>query len=227
MSNLLELEDIRKSFPSPAGGRIDILNGISLSLLPGEVVAIIGKSGSGKSTLLSIAALLSFPESGKVYYSGRDTSSLKEKEVAALRSRIGFVFQSSQLLADFSALENTAMPLMIQGKSKEEAFSEARKFLSMVGLEKREMHRSAELSGGERQRVAIARALAGNPVVVFADEPTGSLDEKNAASTEEILLSAVNETGHPMLLVTHNMAFAEKADRVLELREGRLNALGC
>ncbi len=225
MSSLLKLEGIVKSFPSPMGGAIEILQGVNLTLEKGEVVAIVGRSGSGKSTLLSIAALLSSPDSGRIFYNERDVTALKEKEISVLRSHIGFVFQSSQLLSDFSALENTAMPLMIQGEKKERAFSEARKFLKLVGLEERETHRSAELSGGEKQRVAIARALAGNPHVVFADEPTGSLDEKNAELVEELLLSAVRSTSHSMLLVTHNMSFARKADRVFELREGRLSEI--
>ena len=225
MSSLLKLEGIVKSFPSPMGGAIEILQGVNLTLEKGEVVAIVGRSGSGKSTLLSIAALLSSPDSGRIFYNERDVTALKEKEISVLRSHIGFVFQSSQLLSDFSALENTAMPLMIQGEKKERAFSEAREFLKLVGLEERETHRSAELSGGEKQRVAIARALAGNPHVVFADEPTGSLDEKNAELVEELLLSAVRSTSHSMLLVTHNMSFARKADRVFELREGRLSEI--
>ena len=225
MSSLLKLEGIVKSFPSPMGGAIEILQGVNLTLEKGEVVAIVGRSGSGKSTLLSIAALLSSPDSGRIFYNEKDVTALKEKEISVLRSHIGFVFQSSQLLSDFSALENTAMPLMIQGEKKERAFSEAREFLKLVGLEERETHRSAELSGGEKQRVAIARALAGNPHVVFADEPTGSLDEKNAELVEELLLSAVRSTSHSMLLVTHNMSFARKADRVFELREGRLSEI--
>ena len=225
MSSLLKLEGIVKSFPSPMGGAIEILQGVNLTLEKGEVVAIVGRSGSGKSTLLSIAALLSSPDRGRIFYNEKDVTALKEKEISVLRSHIGFVFQSSQLLSDFSALENTAMPLMIQGEKKERAFSEAREFLKLVGLEERETHRSAELSGGEKQRVAIARALAGNPHVVFADEPTGSLDEKNAELVEELLLSAVRSTSHSMLLVTHNMSFARKADRVFELREGRLSEI--
>ena len=224
MTALLELRDIVKSFPSPSGGRIGILSGVSLSIAEGEVVSVVGKSGSGKSTLLSIAALLSSPDSGAVFYSGRSTEGMDEKEVSRLRSRaMGFVFQSSRLLPDFSALENVAMPLMIQGRRRRDAFREAADFLSLVGLSERRDHRPAELSGGERQRAAIARALAGDPSVIFADEPTGSLDERSAAAAEDILLEAVRRTGHCMLLVTHNRSFAERADRMLELREGVLS----
>ena len=223
MKSLLELDGIVKSFPSPSGGSIGILSGVDLAVHEGEVVSIVGRSGSGKSTLLAIAALLMKPDSGRILYSGQDTSSMDERAVDALRSRaMGFVFQSAQLLKDFSALENAAMPLMIQGMCRKEALEKAADFLAMMGLEGRMDHRSAELSGGERQRTAIARALAGSPLVVFADEPTGSLDEKSAAATEDMLLDAVHRTGHCMLLVTHNRAFAERADRMLELKEGVL-----
>ncbi|MBO8436174.1 MAG: ABC transporter ATP-binding protein [Spirochaetes bacterium] len=220
---LLELEDIVKSFPSPAGGSIEILSGVSLSLEEAEVVSVVGKSGSGKSTLLSIAALLSAPDCGRVIYSGLDALSMKENEIDRLRATaMGFVFQSSQLLKDFSALENVAMPLMIQGKKRKEAFSAAKEFLSLTGLEDRAGHRPPELSGGERQRVAIARALAGNPSVIFADEPTGALDEKNASLVEDLLFESVKKTGHCMLLVTHDPSFASRADKCFELREGVL-----
>lgn len=222
--SLLELDGIVKSFPSPDGGRLMILSGISLSVGEGEVVAITGRSGSGKSTLLSIAALLTSPDSGTIRYSGRSVIGLGPSETAALRSRsMGFVFQSSMLLEDFSALENIAMPMMIQGVKRREALSEAEKYLDLAGIRDRRDHRPCTLSGGERQRVAIARALAGNPLVIFADEPTGSLDEKSAAMVEDLLLGAVRSTGHCMLLVTHNMAFASRADRVLELKEGVLS----
>ena len=221
--NLLELEGIRKSFPSPSGGRISILDGVDLALSEGEIVSIVGRSGSGKSTLLSIAALLSRPDEGSIRYSGRDVSSLDERGTAALRAAsMGFVFQSSLLLSDFSAEENIAMPLMIQGMKRQDALHEAARYLELVGLSDRRKHRSAALSGGERQRVAIARAIAGNPLVIFADEPTGSLDEKSAAAIETILLDAVRSTGHSLLFVTHDLDFAAKADRRLELMEGVL-----
>ncbi len=226
MNSMLQLQGITKSFPSPSGGRLSILAGIDLDVSPGEVVSIVGRSGCGKSTLLSIAALLASPDTGRVIYEGRDSTGMGERELAKLRSQaMGFVFQSSELLADFSALENTAMPLLIQGMKRREAFASARDCLSLAGLTDRMDHRPAELSGGERQRVAIARAIAGNPLIIFADEPTGSLDEKSAAVIEEMLLDTVRHTGHSMLLVTHNSAFAARADRMLELREGMLHAL--
>lgn len=222
--DLLRLEDIRKSFPSPDGkGEVRILEGVDLSLKKGEVISIVGQSGSGKSTLLSVAALLTDINEGKIFYSGKDVASLSEKEIALLRSKtMGFVFQSSLLLEDFSALENIAMPLMIQGMKKKDAMDKANEFLTLVGLEDRSGHRPKALSGGERQRIAIARALSTSPDIIFADEPTGSLDEKNAEVVENMLLDSVRMKGSGLILVTHNTEFAAKADRIYTLKGGKL-----
>ena len=223
MSELLRLEGISKSFPAPDGSLVEILSGLDLSLEEGEVISIVGRSGSGKSTLLSIAALLLSPDGGRILYGGQDTSSLTAREVSSLRSTsMGFIFQSSILLEDFSALENVAMPLLIQGKGRREAFSAAERLLEKVGLSERMGYRPGQLSGGERQRVAIARALSPSPSVVFADEPTGSLDERSAADIESLLLSAVRSEGLGMIIVTHDRNLAERADRMLLLSEGRL-----
>lgn len=223
MSELLRLEGISKSFPAPDGSPVEILSGLDLSLEEGEVISIVGRSGSGKSTLLSIAALLLSPDGGRILYGGQDTSSLTAREVSSLRSTsMGFIFQSSILLEDFSALENVAMPLLIQGKGRKEAFSAAERLLAKVGLSERMGYRPGQLSGGERQRVAIARALSPSPSVVFADEPTGSLDERSAADIESLLLSAVRSEGLGMIIVTHDRNLAERADRMLLLSEGRL-----
>ena len=223
MSELLRLEGISKSFPAPDGSSVEILSGLDLSLEEGEVISIVGRSGSGKSTLLSIAALLLSPDGGRILYGGQDTSSLTAREVSSLRSTsLGFIFQSSILLEDFSALENVAMPLLIQGKGRREAFSAAERLLEKVGLSERMGYRPGQLSGGERQRVAIARALSPSPSVVFADEPTGSLDERSAADIESLLLSAVRGEGLGMIIVTHDRNLAERADRMLLLSEGRL-----
>lgn len=223
MSELLRLESIGKSFRTPDGSSLRILSGLDLSLDEGEVISIVGRSGSGKSTLLSIAALLLHPDEGRILYSGRDVTELREKEVASLRSTfMGFVFQSSLLLEDFSALENIAMPLLIQGMKAKEAFSKARRFLDMVFLSDRADYRPRLLSGGERQRVAIARALVASPGIVFADEPTGSLDERSADEIEELMLDTVRREGRGMIVVTHNREFASRADRMLILSEGRL-----
>ena len=227
MSELLRLEGISKSFPAPDGSLVEILSGLDLSLEEGEVISIVGRSGSGKSTLLSIAALLLSPDGGRILYGGQDTSSLTAREVSSLRSTsMGFIFQSSILLEDFSALENVAMPLLIQGRSRKEAFTEAERLLAKVGLSERMGYRPGQLSGGERQRVAIARALSPSPSVVFADEPTGSLDERSAADIESLLLSAVRSEGRGMIIVTHDRNLAERADRMLLLSEGRLSDEG-
>ena len=220
---VLKLEHIRKVFPSPSGDELEILKDIDLEIRRGEAVSIVGQSGSGKSTLLSIAALLLSRDEGNVLYNGSNISNLKEKEIASIRSEsMGFVFQSSLLLEDFSALENVAMPLMIQRMDKRSAFNKAAEYLSLMGLENRSSHRPYELSGGERQRVAIARALVTAPAIIFADEPTGALDEAGAANVEALLLNAIKDKNLSMLLVTHNLSFARKCDRCLTLRSGVL-----
>ena len=224
MSEILRLEDIWKSFGTPSGSSVDILKGADLSVSEGEVVSIMGKSGSGKSTLLSIAALLLSPDKGRIIYSGKDVSKLSEREVQSLRSRaMGFVFQSSLLLEDFSALENVAMPLLVQGMKQRNAYAEASRLLTEVGLADRADYRPGFLSGGERQRTAIARALSSSPRLIFADEPTGSLDEKSAEIVEKMLLSAARSTGAALIYVTHNPDFASRADRSLHLSEGKLS----
>lgn len=220
---LLRMENITKSFPLPKGGELSILKDISLSLHSGESIAITGKSGSGKSTLLSIAALLSLPTSGRILYMEKEVSSFSDSALAGLRNRnMGFVFQNSMLLEDFTALENTAMPLLIRGERKKDAFEKAMHYLTLVGMEDRADHRPAALSGGERQRTAIARALSPGANIVFADEPTGSLDEETSLITESLLLDAVRKEKRGLLLVTHNISFAEKADRMFTLMNGVL-----
>ena len=181
MSNeLLRIENLSKSYSSVGeGDKLVILEDINLILEKGETIAITGKSGCGKSTLLSVAALLSPKDGGKIYYEGVDTDSIKENDRPKLRNeKMGFVFQNSMLLEDFSALENVAMPLLIKGEKKKSAYEKAEEYLKMVGIEERKKHRPMKLSGGERQRTAIARALITEPSVVFAAEPTGSLDER-------------------------------------------------
>ena len=224
MAEILRLENIRKSYPSPNGDSLVILSSVNLSLNEGETVSVIGRSGSGKSTLLAVAALLSQPDSGNILYRGESILALDDKRKAEMRQKnLGFIFQSSLLLADFSALENTAMPLMISGIRKREAFERASEILDTLGLKERKNHRPSALSGGERQRTAVARALVTSPDIVFADEPTGALDEKSAAEVEEMLLDAVRKGGHSMLLVTHNPDFASRADRMLTLSGGILH----
>ena len=226
MSNeLLRVENLSKSYPSEEkGGKLVILEDINLMLKQGETIAITGKSGCGKSTLLSLLALLSPKDGGKIYYEGMDTDQIKDRDRARLRNeKMGFVFQNSMLLEDFSALENVAMPLMIKGEKKKIALEKAQEYLKMVGIEERKNHRPIKLSGGERQRTAIARALITEPSVVFADEPTGSLDEKTSRIIEELLIESVRKTNRGLILVTHNPVFASKAHKVFVLSNGVVN----
>lgn len=219
---VLRLEAVYKSYDVP-GGKLHILNGTDLSVGKGEIISIRGRSGSGKSTLLSVAALLLSADSGRILYSGKDTAALSGKEIEDLRLRkMGFVFQAATLLDDFSAEENAAMPLLIAGERRKDAIRRADELLEALSVSDRKDHRPAELSGGERQRVAIARALALSPDIIFADEPTGSLDEKTALDVESLMLESVRLSGSSLVYVTHNSDFAMKADRALVLKEGVL-----
>lgn len=229
----LSLRNIKKSFPSPSGGELNILNDVSLDLFQGENTAIVGKSGSGKSTLLHVAGCLLRPDSGSVTVLGEDVSSMSDAKLSQVRNlSFGFVYQRSLLLSDFTALENVMLPALIKGLSAKESEEKARELLSAVGLSEREKHRPSELSGGEKQRVALSRALINDPAIILADEPTGSLDEENAALVENLLLNLVSEFGKTLLLVTHNPDFAAKCSsvytlegKILTLRKGKEEAL--
>ena len=222
---LLRLVNIKKSFDIPQSEeKLEILKDINLTLNCWESIAITGRSGSGKSTLLDIAALLCKPTSGEIYYSGKNIVDYSDKAISKLRnSAMGFVFQSSMLLEDFSALENVEMPLLIRGEKKEEARKKALYYLSLVGMENRLNYRPSILSGGEKQRVAIARALSPECSIIFADEPTGSLDEKTSHIIENLLFESVRREGRGLILVTHNSFFASLSDRCFVLENGVLN----
>lgn len=225
LNELLRMESIKKSFPTPGEGEsLSILKDINLTLHDGESIAITGSSGCGKSTLLSIAALLLKPTGGKIYYSGKEVTTFSDSVVASMRNRyMGFVFQNAMLLEDFTSLENVAMPLMIGGEKKKTALEKAAHYLSLVNMNERADYRPSLLSGGERQRVAIARALSSSPSVVFADEPTGNLDEKTSGVVENLLFDIVKKEGRGLILVTHDNSFASRADRVYTLLGGVLN----
>lgn len=220
-TNILKLSNITKSFPSLSGGEdLLILDKINLEIKMGETISIQGKSGSGKSTLLSLAALLENPTSGNIYYKDREVSSLNDREKVDLRrNSMAFIFQNSLLLEDFSALENVSFPLLVKGMNKKEAQKEAKEYLERVGLAERLHHRPKELSGGEKQRVAIARALITKPDIIFADEPTGALDEESSSIVENLLLEIANQGNHSLLLVTHNTAFASLCKRQYTLTQ--------
>jgi len=222
MSEPLELKRVLRTYRSEAGD-LPVLRGVDLVLKPGEITALVAPSGSGKSTLLHLAGLLEKPDGGEVLIDGRDASQLPDAARTAIRrDRIGFVYQFHHLLAEFTALENVAMPLIIAGKSRAEANARALSLLSGFGLAARAAHYPGKLSGGEQQRVAIARALANKPGVLLADEPTGNLDVATADRVFGELLQIVREQGVAALIATHNPELAARMDRRLTLRDGVL-----
>lgn len=215
---LMEVRDIYKSF-----GRLGILRGISLQLHRGEILAIVGASGAGKTTLLQVIGTLDAPDRGEVIIGGERLSALSGNRRAAFRNRhLGFVFQSHQLMPEFTAVENVAIPAMISGKSRREAMAEAGELLRRLSLGDRLDHRPAELSGGEKQRVAVARAIINHPEIVLADEPTGALDSVRKRELLELFLRLRKEEGLSFIVVTHDRETAEIADRSLLLSDGRI-----
>lgn len=223
MSNpIFSLQDIRKSYKQ-GNERLEIIQGASLEIFPGELVALLGPSGSGKSTLLQVAGLLDSADSGTIMVAGKNCSKLNDSgRTQVRRESIGFVYQMHHLLPEFSALENVMMPQMIAGKSPKEAEGKAKELLVMLGLNGRLHHRPAALSGGEQQRVAIARALANRPALLLADEPTGNLDPHTSDEVFRIFLNAARELHMAALIVTHNTQLASALDRIVTLEEGRL-----
>ncbi len=218
---LLEVENLKKSYPTGAGARLEVLRGVSFAVRRGEVVAIVGESGTGKSTLLHLLGALDRPDSGTVHFDGHDIFLKDDDALAAFRNRsVGFVFQFHHLLPEFTALENVAMPGLIQGLGLEAARPRVLELLRQLGLEARADHRPSELSGGEQQRVAVARALMNRPGLVLADEPTGNLDTKTAEALHDEILRLSRTTGQTFVLVTHNPALAAIADRVLRIENG-------
>ena len=219
---ILELREIVRSFKQ-GEAMLRILRGASLKVYPGEIIALIGPSGAGKSTLLHIAGLLEAPDAGLVILGGRDCVALSDRERTRMRrAELGFVYQAHNLLPEFNALENVALPELIAGKKKRDANKEAKRLLSLLGLGQRLTHRPAELSGGEQQRVAMARALANRPRVLLADEPTGNLDPKTAKLVFDELIELVRRENLAALIATHNLDLAAKMDRVVVLHEGKL-----
>jgi lipoprotein-releasing system ATP-binding protein len=225
LSALVSIRDVHKSFDH-MGRNLEVLRGIDLEIEEGDVAAIVGPSGAGKSTLLHCVGTLDLPTSGTIVVAGEDITALgssRTRKLAALRNRtIGFVFQFHHLLPEFTALENVAMPGLIQGKSPREMQAAAEGLLKEVGLGDRVTHRPGELSGGEQQRVALARALVLEPKLLLADEPTGNLDTATSEAMHELFFSINRKRGTTIVVVTHNASFAERMPRVVHLRDGKV-----
>ena len=213
---MIEVTDIHKSFD-----KLQVIKGVSLSIHDGEMLAIVGPSGAGKTTLLQIVGTLERADSGSVKFDGEEITGLKDSKLARFRNRnMGFVFQFHQLLPEFSLEENVALPALIGGTKRSEAFSHARKLLDELGLGNRLDHSPSQLSGGERQRAAVARALVNDPKVILADEPTGSLDSHNREELYKLFFDLRDATGKTFIIVTHDDTFALKADRVIHMKDG-------
>lgn len=227
--DLIETRELKKSFVTDAG-EIPVLKGINLSISAGEMVGIIGASGVGKSTLLHVLGALDKPTSGNVYYNKTDVFSLDRNSLASFRNKtVGFVFQFHHLLPEFTALENVMLPGLINLNNHAKAFShytdvlrKAEELLGQMGLSKRKKHRPGELSGGEQQRVAVARALILDPVVVFADEPTGNLDTATGEELFRVFLDLNRDKGITFIIVTHNESLSNRCSRVLRMVDGNL-----
>lgn len=214
---MIELKNIYKSF-----GSLEVLRNVSATINNGEVVSIVGPSGAGKTTLLQIAGSLDKADSGNILYDGIDISTLSEKKLAEFRnSKIGFVFQFHQLLPEFTAIENIAIPALIAGGKKADVMRKASELLSLVGMQERADHKPPELSGGEKQRVAVARAIINSPDVIFADEPSGSLDSKNKDELHKLFFDLRARFNQTFVIVTHDEHLASMCDRILKMEDGK------
>jgi putative ABC transport system ATP-binding protein len=219
---MIEVQNLTVTLPSSAGD-VNILRGLNVTIAPGEAVGLIGPSGSGKTTLLMVLAGLEPATSGAVHIAGHDYANMSEDDLARFRrSHVGIVFQSFHLVPTMTALENVMLPLELA--SQAEAPARAAKILAEVGLADRHDHYPTQMSGGEQQRVALARALVANPPVLFADEPTGNLDQKTGQAVMDLILGLAKERGTTLVLITHDKNLAQRCDRTLTMRDGRLEA---
>ncbi|MEQ8360020.1 MAG: ABC transporter ATP-binding protein [Cytophagales bacterium] len=217
---MLKAQAITKSY-----GKLQVLKGIDLEIKSGEIVSIVGESGAGKSTLLHILSSLDEPDGGSVYLNDRDVNAMKRKDLATFRNNeIGFIFQFHNLLPEFSALENVMIPGMLGKRKIEDVKSKAQEHLDYLGLKDRMDHKPSELSGGEQQRVAVARALINSPKIIFADEPSGNLDSKNAEELHKLFFELRDEFGQTFVIVTHNRELSKMADRRILMTDGKVNS---
>ena len=224
--SVLAVQGLTKTYVGGDGGLITVFDGVDLDVERGEMVAIVGASGAGKSTLLHLLGALDRPTAGRVLIGGRALETMDDDAVSTLRNRtVGFVFQFHHLLREFTALENVMMPLRIGGMRESPARERALALLDRVGLAGRVHHRPSALSGGEQQRTAVARALAADPQVLLADEPSGNLDHHNSERLHDLFAQLAHELEIAMVVVTHNRSFASRADRVLQLEDGKLTQI--
>lgn len=222
----LQVTDLTKTYNAGKPNEVRVLQGVSLNVLPGEVVALVAPSGAGKSTLLHIAGLLDTPDTGSVAIAGTDMTNLSDrKRTAVRRSAVGFIYQFHHLLPEFTALENIVLPQLANGASDKAAADRATALLDRVGIAERASHRPAALSGGEQQRVAFCRALANEPSLLLADEPTGNLDPETSDRVFDTLMRLVRETGLAAVIATHNLELAARMDRQVRLNNGILEDL--
>lgn len=220
---LLKADNLVKSYRTNKKLSLDVLKSISLEVEKKKISVIVGASGAGKSTLLHLLGGLDRPDSGSVVYDDKNIFDLSDDKLAKFRNtHIGFVFQFHHLLPEFTAIENVAIPQMINGKSLSKASAHAKELLSSVGLSERFNHKPAELSGGEQQRIAVARALANDPSIIFADEPTGNLDSANSEGIHKIFLDLRDNFSKTFVIVTHNASLVNLADKVFEMKDGKL-----
>lgn len=219
---MLQARDIHKNY-----GQLEVLRGVDLDLGKGEIVSIVGPSGSGKSTLLHILGTLDRPNRGEITINGSKTNAMNDKQLAAFRNtHIGFVFQFHHLLPEFTAIENVCIPGWINGRKKKDVTARAKTLLESLGLGDRLENKPGALSGGEQQRVAVARALVNDPLIIFADEPTGNLDSANARDLHQLFFDLRNQFGQSFLIVTHNEDLARMSDRILHMKDGKMRNSG-
>jgi len=220
---ILKAEDLVKTYQTTKKTKLEVLKSISLEIEENKISVIIGASGAGKSTLLHMLGGLDRPDAGKVIFDNQNIFDYSDDQLAKYRNRnIGFVFQFHHLLPEFTAVENAAIPQMIQGIPLNKALKKAEELIVTVGLKERSNHKPAELSGGEQQRVAVARALANNPSIIFADEPTGNLDSANSEAIHNIIVDLRDKFQKTFVIVTHNSSLVELADRVFEIKDGKI-----